>query len=227
MFTGIIQGLGQITALPGDRLKISLCPGALGPILSDLAIGDSIAVDGVCLTAEEIETDGFMATVSPETLARSTLGKAAVSATYVNLESSLRVGGKVGGHFVTGHVDGIGALTHRRQTDQAWELAFAPPAELIDPWRKFLGRFLVSKGSITVNGISLTIADCDPLGDWFTVAVIPHTYGETNLQYLELGSWVNLEGDVLAKYVARLLNQSGDHASSEISLDFLAENGYV
>lgn len=227
VFTGIIQGLGQLRPLQQNRLEIVVSSSIVDNLLSDLAIGDSVAVDGVCLTAEAIATQGFIADVSPETLSRSTLGRASQKASYVNLETSLRVGGKIGGHFVTGHVDGIGALRQAIATDNAWELTFAAPLGLEAQWQTYLTRYLVSKGSISINGISLTIANCDLQGNWFTVAVIPHTYGETNLQYLQAGDWVNLEGDILGKYVERLLGYHGSpNLEPEIGLDFLAEHGY-
>lgn len=228
MFTGIIQGLGTLNSLSQDRILVNLLPDTAQKILGDLALGDSIAVDGVCLTAEEIVAEGFVASVSPETLQRSTLEKAVQTSAYVNIESSLRAGGKIGGHFVSGHVDGIGSLVKSVVTQNAWELTFSAPNGLTEQWQQYLARFLVSKGSIAVNGISLTIADCDAQGSWFKVAVIPVTYGETNLNYLNVGDWVNLEGDILGKYVEKLL---GDRHHSltrteEISLEFLSENGY-
>jgi len=228
VFTGIIQGLGQLHSLQQNRLQIVLSSALSTPILSDLAIGDSVAVDGVCLTAEAITSDGFIADVSPETLNRSTLGQASQKASYVNIETSLRVGGTIGGHFVTGHVDGIGALSQAIATENAWELTFTAPTELQAQWQSYLARYLVSKGSISINGISLTIANGDRQGNWFTVAVIPHTYHETNLQYLKPGDWVNLEGDILGKYVEKLLGyHQSAHRETEISLDFLAEHGYA
>lgn len=228
MFTGIIQGLGQINALSQDRILVHLLPNTAEKILPDLQLGDSVALDGVCLTAEEVLSEGFVASVSPETLQRSTLEKASQSSAYVNIESSLRAGGKIGGHFVSGHVDGIGGLVKSVNTKSSWELTFSAPSGLTEQWQQYLSRFLVSKGSIAVNGISLTIADCDEQGRWFRVAVIPVTYGETNLSYLKIGDWVNLEGDILGKYVEKLL---GDRHHSlvhqeEISLAFLSENGY-
>ena len=228
MFTGIIQGLGQVNALSQDRILVQLLPDTAQKILPDLELGDSVAVDGVCLTAEKIVSGGFVASVSPETLQRSTLEQASQSSAYVNIESSLRAGGKIGGHFVSGHVDGIGSLVKSVTTQNAWELTFSAPSGMMEQWQRYLSRFLVSKGSIAVNGISLTIADCDHQGSWFKVAVIPVTYGETNLNYLKIGDWVNLEGDILGKYVEKLL---GDRYPSqarqeEISLAFLNENGY-
>lgn len=220
MFTGLIQSLGKLTRLDANHLQIE-CEAATGDrILHDMALGDSIAVDGVCLTVETALTNGFIATASPETLARSTLGALAAGA-VVNLESSLRVGSKIGGHFVTGHVDGLGRLQGAIATATTWELQFAVTSPAI-------ARYIVPKGSIAVNGISLTVADCSASGDWFSVAVIPVTYGETNLQHLKPQQAVNLEGDILGKYAEKFLNLGPINTpSSDISLDFLAEHGYA
>lgn len=223
MFTGLIQGLGSIQTTTSDRLLIKTDASL---ILTDLAIGDSVAVDGICLTVETLLKDGFTATASPETLNRTTLHQYQQNqADYVNLETSLRVGSKLGGHFVSGHVDGVGCLVESLATEKAWEMIFTAPANLEDQWQQFIARYLVQKGSIAVNGISLTVAECDAQGTWFKAAVIPHTYSETNLTYLKPGDWVNLECDILGKYVEKLLNYP--HASnSSITLEFLAEHGY-
>ena len=229
MFTGLVQSLGNLRLLTEDRLEV-LCnfPGS-ELILTDLAIGDSVAVDGACLTVEQILPQGFIATVSPETLDRTTIGQKNRTSTVVNLETSLRVGGKIGGHFVTGHIDGIGRSISTKATATSWEMKFGAPQSLTEQWSSYLSRYLVSKGSIAVNGISLTIADCDPAGNWFTVAVIPHTYAETNLSQLQPDAWVNLEADILGKYVEKLMLPQ--HPSSRqreiITPDFLAANGYA
>ncbi|NEQ42630.1 MAG: riboflavin synthase [Leptolyngbya sp. SIOISBB] len=221
MFTGLIQTLGNLTRLDSSHLKI-VCSGmGHARLLQDMELGDSIAVDGVCLTVETALANGFIATASPETLAKSTLGTLAEGA-KVNLEGSLRVGSKIGGHFVTGHVDGLGRLETAIASATSWELRFVVASAQV-------ARYIVSKGSIAVNGISLTVADCSASGDWFTVAVIPVTYQETNLQYLQPHQAVNLEGDVLGKYAEKFLNLGPKPTAQEpdIALDFLAEHGYV
>jgi riboflavin synthase len=192
--------------------------------MQDLAIGDSVAVDGVCLTVVELLPQGFMADASPETRDRSSLGQE--DGTLVNLETSLRFGSKLGGHFVTGHVDGTGQLQASAQTATSWEMTFTTNQAQI-------ARYIIPKGSIAVNGISLTIADCDPAGTWFMVAVIPHTYAETNLNYLRPGSMVNLEGDILGKYVDKFLHhgveagrERASFAPESLTPAFLAEHGY-
>lgn len=227
MFTGLIQALGTIRPLGGDRFDVS-CREDNDAILKDLAIGDSVAVDGICLTVETILSQGFVATASDETLYRTTLGQAQ-AAPYVNLETSVRVGSKLGGHFVTGHIDGIGCLQDSVQTSNSWEMCFTSPASQNELWQRQIARYLIPKGSIAVNGVSLTIADCDPSGTWFKAAVIPHSYAQTNLSHLEVGSWVNLESDILGKYVAKILGHQVPASGylEGISPDFLAEHGYV
>jgi riboflavin synthase len=229
MFTGLVQTLGVITSQGQDLFKIEIKGNHSAIVLTDLAIGDSVAVDGVCLTVETILSHGFVATASPETLARTTLGMRIEAADYVNLETSLRVGSKIGGHFVTGHVDGIGCLIESVASQKSWEMTFGKPPNLSDQWHHRIARYLVTKGSIAVNGISLTVADCATDGSWFKVAVIPHTYTETNLCYLQPGDLVNLESDILGKYVDKLLGfrLPTQHQSEDISLAFLTENGYV
>ncbi|MDP5018905.1 riboflavin synthase [Anabaena sp. UHCC 0187] len=219
MFTGLIQGLGTIKPLTGDLWQINYLSQPK-MITQDLAYGDSVAVDGICLTVEEILKDGFIATASPETLGRTTLGKEETQQRYVNIETSLRVGGKVGGHFVMGHVDGIGQLITSEQTASSWEMTFVAP--------QAIARYIVPKGSIAVNGISLTVAEYKSASSQFTVAVIPLTYSETNLSHLVGGSWVNLEGDILGKYVEKFLTPGNNHHQQEdITTAFLAENGYL
>jgi len=229
MFTGLIQALATTKIQEQNCFEITIAKGDRDSILKDLAIGDSVAVDGVCLTVETILSQGFVATASPETIKRTTLSKSDRPGSYVNLETSLRVGGKIGGHFVTGHVDGVGCLVDAIATGTSWELTFGIPTAKETQWQDNIAPYLVSKGSIAVNGISLTIAESTSDGSWFKAAVIPLTYGETNLSYLEPGDIVNLESDILGKYVARLIgDRTGTKNQTEdISLNFLAEHGYV
>ena len=228
MFTGLVQCLGSVESYSQEAFTILIVGDNYGHIMSDLAIGDSVAVDGVCLTVETIQEKGFVATASPETLDRTTLGDRDRAAKYVNLETSLRMGSKIGGHFVTGHIDGIGCLVEAVSTATSWEMRFGMPTGMEEQWHERIGRYLVSKGSISVNGISLTIAECAPDSSWFTAAVIPHTYGETNLSCLQGGNLVNLESDILGKYVDRLISYRtpAHDKQEEISLSFLAEHGY-
>jgi riboflavin synthase len=218
MFTGLVQSIGMLAVVDPEHVKI-WCSSADNPILTNLEIGDSVAVDGVCLTVERMDEMGFLAGISPETLKLTTLGQG-YGDRSVNLETSLRVGGKLGGHFVTGHVDGVGHLKSSMQTATSWEMTFTTE----DPQ---VSSYVLRKGSVAVNGISLTIAACDEAGSWFTVAVIPHTYGTTNLALLEPGSVVNLEGDILGKYVQKFLASPQSSGSPGLTSDFLAEHGYL
>lgn len=229
MFTGLVQSLGLIESSGEDSFEVSIVGHNHDVITADLTIGDSVAVDGVCLTVETILDQGFIATASPETLAKTTLGDRDRAAKYVNLETSLRMGSKIGGHFVTGHIDGIGCLVSAVATATSWEICFGLPTGMDEQWYSKIGRYLVSKGSIAVNGISLTIAECSPDGSWFSAAVIPHTYGSTNLSSLRSGNLVNLESDILGKYVDRLIAHRlpSEHPAEEISLSFLTDHGYV
>ncbi|MEM6400537.1 MAG: riboflavin synthase [Cyanobacteria bacterium P01_D01_bin.116] len=226
MFTGIIQALGTMRPLGGDSWQISSRDSSWSAMMQDLAYGDSVAVDGVCLTVEDVTKDGFIATASPETLRRTILSEVANQQRYVNLETSLRVGSKVGGHFVMGHVDGIGKLIHAEQTATSWEMTFSASHTI--------ERYIVPKGSIAINGISLTVAEYEPEICQFKVAVIPVTYAETNLRDLIPGSLVNLEGDILGKYVEKFIyfgkenNQvSSESTPNEITPTFLAQHGYL
>jgi riboflavin synthase len=197
VFTGIIEELGQVAGLePGeDSARIAI----RGPLVtSDAQLGSSIAVNGVCLTVTSIDGDTFTADVMAETLARTSLALATPGAT-VNLERALLASGRLGGHIVQGHVDGTGAVTERIPGDR-WELVrIAVPASL--------ARYVTQKGSIAVDGISLTVAALDDMDDGscvVTVSLIPETLTRTTLGHREAGDQVNLEVDVLAKYVERL-----------------------
>ncbi len=227
MFTGLIQALGKIERY--DRQQIAI---ACSSLSSKLALGDSISVNGVCLTVAEILSTGFVADVSPETLSRSNLGQQRFIP--VNLEAALAVGDKLGGHFVSGHIDGTGILSTSKMQGGAWELRFKAPESV--------ARYIVAKGSIAINGISLTVAECNAAGTMFSVAVIPHSYENTNLKYLQIGNSVNLEADVLGKYVEKFLrhnllsasdssiSQPTNHTSlgvnTDITSEFLAEHGW-
>ncbi|HEY9846659.1 MAG TPA: riboflavin synthase [Candidatus Caenarcaniphilales bacterium] len=216
----MIQDLGRLSLAGLNRLTVHTHSPA---ILQNLEIGDSIAIDGVCLTVEQIQSQGFMVAVSPETLKRTTLEQQATTGAPVNLEASLQVGSKLGGHFVTGHVDALGYLQVSEQTADSWEMSFTAPGAI--------ARYIVPKGSIAVNGVSLTVSDCNPEGTWFKTAVIPHSFATTNLQHLQPGERVNLEADLLGKYTEKFLRlpQSslrGSGALEPITAEFLAEHGF-
>jgi riboflavin synthase len=193
MFTGLVAATGVLASRtprgPGARL-------AVRTRLPDepLTMGESIAIDGACLSVAAILPDGFEVDATAETLARTTLGRIAVGAS-VNLERAVRAGDRLGGHMVTGHVDGVGTLDARRPLGEAVHMSFALPVEL--------ARFVAEKGSIAINGVSMTV-NAVPEGA-FEVAVIPLTQQATNLGALAPGDRVNLEVDLIARYVARIV----------------------
>jgi riboflavin synthase len=197
VFTGIVEELGEVTAVEklGDSSRFRL----RGPVVTQGARhGDSIAVNGVCLTVVEHEDDWFTADVMAESLQRSSLGALTVGS-RVNLERPMAVGDRLGGHIVQGHVDGTGEVIERKPSEN-WEIVkISLPADLT--------RYVVEKGSITVDGISLTVVDAGP--DYFTVSLIPTTLDLTTLGRKQPGDPVNLEVDVIAKYVERLLGDRG------------------
>ena len=193
MFTGIVEELGEITAVEnlGDACRFRL----RGPVVTEGAKhGDSIAVNGVCLTVVEHEGDEFTADVMAETLDRSSLGALAVGS-RVNLERPTAVGARLGGHIVQGHVDGVATLVRRTPAERSDELEFSLPADL--------ARYVVEKGSIAVDGVSLTVADVTD--DTFVVALIPTTLSHTTLGVRKPGDTVNIEVDLIAKYVEKLV----------------------
>jgi len=197
MFTGIVEELGRVRTMTanegGARLEIEA-----KTVLDDAGIGDSIAVNGVCLTVVALGTDWWAADAVTETLARSNLGQLRVG-DPVNLERPVRLADRLGGHLVQGHVDGTGTVSQRDpQSDGSVLVRFSAPAEIL--------RYIVHKGSITVDGISLTVAARHD--DGFSVAVIPHTLAVTTLGSRDVGDFVNLEVDMLAKYVEQLMRES-------------------
>lgn len=192
MFTGIVEEIGRVQAMDGAALSI-----AAGKTLADLAIGGSIAVNGTCLTAASVAPGAFSAEVTPETLRRTNLGRL-TPGDGVNLERPVAVSGRLGGHIVQGHVDGVGAVIGIVPEGNSRVMRFRAPTGLM--------RYIVPKGFIAVDGISLTVVEVQ--SGAFTVSVIPTTYRETVLGVRREGDMVNLEADVIAKYVERLLHQS-------------------
>ena len=199
MFTGLVEETGIITerreVADGLRLVIRA-----SLVLGSLRLGESIAISGVCLTVVERERDTFTVDCSPETLRRTTLGELGVGSP-VHLERPLAADGRFGGHFVQGHVDGTGRVLWQRREGDSLLVAYSAPAEVAP--------YLVPKGSVTVDGVSLTVVECS--ARQFTVALIPHTLAVTGFDRLKTGDRVNLEADILAKYVAKALavQQSG------------------
>lgn len=217
MFTGIIQALGHIKAIDkqGDDIRLQVVAKTLD--LADVQLGDSIAVNGVCLTVVDLTTDSFTADVSIETLSCTTFSNLKV-AMQVNLEKALTPMTRLGGHLVSGHVDGIGEIIDRYQDGRSERFVIEAPAEL--------AKYIAVKGSICVNGISLTVNSVD--GSIFSLNIVPHTIQETNMGNYKKGTQVNLEVDVIARYLERLM--LGDKASetgTKIDEAFLAASGFI
>ncbi len=198
MFTGLVEDVGQVVAAEhhGDSVLLSIAP--RGFAVAELALGDSVAIDGTCLTVTARGDGRFQALAGPETLSCTTLGQLRAGAS-VNLERALRAGDRLGGHMVQGHVDGVGVITARTANGPAVDIAVEAPAAL--------GRYMIAKGSICVDGISLTInAIRDAAsGCTFEVSLIPHTQDATTFAGKPVGAKVNLEVDLIAKYVERLV----------------------
>lgn len=195
MFTGIVQAVGTVVALTpsGGDVELVVDTGELG--LADAAVGDSIAVAGACLTATRLDGSRFAADVSNETLAKTTLGRLRTGSA-VNLEKALKAGQALGGHYVTGHVDGVGRVVETHDDGRSWRVTFELAPEL--------ARYVAPKGSVTIEGVSLTVNEVD--GVRFGVNLIPHTREVTTLGALTPGSPVNVEVDIIARYVERLLS---------------------
>lgn len=213
MFTGIVEEIGKVKAFErcSSGAVISV---ECQVVLDDTKIGDSIAINGVCQTVVEISGKTFMANVSDETL-RVTTFQDLKSGDYVNLERALCLNSRLGGHIVSGHVDCTGKFLYSEKLNEFYDLMFELPCEF--------EKYIVQKGSVTINGISLTVANVE--GNVFKVAVIPHTFSNTNLKTLKAGDCVNIETDILGKYVEKFLSLNDNKTS--ISMKFLQENGFV
>ncbi len=218
MFTGIIEGQGKLLEkrTAGGGLVFRL---EAGFDLADPVEGESIAINGACLTAYDINDRVFSADVSPESLSRTTLGQLSIGST-VNMERALRLSDRLGGHIVSGHVDCMATVTERRKDGDFTIFTFSMPDHL--------GRYVIEKGSVTIDGISLTVNSC--MGGRFSVSIIPHTMQVTTLGLLKKGGKVNIEVDIIGKYVEKLLAaKSSDEelgADSGINPGFLAEHGF-
>jgi riboflavin synthase len=215
MFTGLVEGTGRIKTIHRRQGEMQLM--ILPPFPATACrVGDSIAVDGVCLTVTSLSGDLLAVDVSGETLSRSTMGLLKQD-DVVNLERALRVSDRLGGHLVTGHVDGIGKILQKERRQRSWFLRIG-----ID---RSLSRYTIEKGSIAVDGISLTINHC---GDrFFEVNIIPHTASETTLQRKKVGDLVNIETDMLAKYVEKFVKgQDKEENKSTIDMDTLRKHGF-
>ncbi|MER2526923.1 MAG: riboflavin synthase [Candidatus Competibacter denitrificans] len=216
MFTGIITAVGTLVARQaqdGD-LRLRIATGKLD--LTDVRLGDSIAVSGVCLTAVQLPGDGFWADVSRETLEHTTLG-AAKSGARVNLEKALTPTTRLGGHLVSGHVDGIGTITDWRPDGRSWRLRIQAPDAL--------ARYIAAKGSVCVDGVSLTVNRVD--GATFELNIVPHTLAETTLGDFQAGRSVNLEVDLIARYLERLLlGERAAQPGAALTEALLREHGF-
>ena len=219
MFTGIIEAVGTILSMQskGQDISLRIQSGKLD--LADVKLGDSIATNGVCLTVVALPGDGYVADLSVETLKRSSFADARVGQ-KVNLEKALMPTSRLGGHLVSGHVDGVGSVVAITPQGRAMDYWIEAPAEL--------ARYIAEKGSITVDGISLTVNGVD--GARFRLTIVPHTTQETTIAQWSVGTRVNLEVDVIARYLERLI--LGDKAaspqkSSGVTMAMLAENGFL
>jgi len=218
MFTGIIEEIGEVAVLhsggPSARMTVKS-----KTVLEDVRLGDSIAVSGVCLTVVHFDAVSFTVDVSPETLSATILGECRPG-DRVNLERAMSAAGRFGGHLVSGHVDGVGTLTGRKPLGNAVIMTFQAPEEIL--------RFSIPKGSIAIDGISLTLNEVKD--ETFTVSIIPHTLRKTTLEKKGIGSRVNLEGDLIGKYVYRFLDLrqgTKQQETGRIDPGFLAEHGFM
>lgn len=212
MFTGIVEELGSVKALRRDagaaRLTISA-----SAVLEGTVLGDSISVNGVCLTVVDLNKNEFSADVAVETLKVTNLGDLKIGM-QVNLERALQLSARIGGHLVSGHVDAVGRIRERRVEGNGWRIFIDAPETVL--------RYVIKKGSIAIDGISLTVADVDKTG--FSIAMIPHTAKLTTLGYKSAGDSVNLESDIIGKYVERLLS---GRVEGNVSLELLKQNGFA
>ncbi len=218
MFTGIIQATGKITSIKdqGGDIRLGIHTGKLD--LSDVALGDSIAVNGTCLTAVELPGDGFVADVSRETLSLTSLGDL-TGGSPVNLEKALTLATRLGGHLVSGHVDGLGKVISRQEDVRSVQFIIEAPAEL--------AKYIVHKGSITVDGVSLTVNGVN--GARFELNIVPHTLQETIMGSYRPGSKVNLEVDLVGRYLERLLlgDKAAEPEAKEVTRDQLRKAGFI
>ncbi|PHS73803.1 MAG: riboflavin synthase [Cycloclasticus sp.] len=216
MFTGIIEAIGEIQRVEQQQGDVRLTVSTKGLNLSDAQLGDSIAVNGVCLTAIELTPRQFVADVSNETLSATTMGNIKAGST-VNLECALQAQTRLGGHMVSGHVDGVGKVIERKADARSVRFTFGMPKEL--------ARYVAQKGSICIDGISLTVNTVDDAS--FSVNIVPHTLKMTTLGDRQIGDSVNLEVDVIARYLERLMLGG---VKTEQSVDFkrlLNDNGFI
>ncbi len=212
MFTGIIEEVGRVQRMESDKIHIQA-----KTVLEGTKIGDSIAVNGVCLTVINLAAASFTADVMPETLNRSSLGKLKMGSS-VNLERAMAADGRFGGHIVSGHIDGTGMIQKITKDGNAIRYRITASKPVM--------RGIVEKGSIAIDGISLTVAEANK--DWFEVSIIPHTMSETILEGKRVGEMINLENDIIGKYVERLLSfeEEEEKKQSSLTKEFLLRAGF-
>ena len=215
MFTGIVEEKGRIAGIVSGSSSGEIAIEA-DAVVECTKIGDSIAVNGVCLTVTGFRSDGFTADVMPETLRRSNLGTLR-RGDPVNLERAMAADGRFGGHIVSGHIDGTGRITQMKREENAVWVTIEAPKEILD--------LIVEKGSIAIDGISLTVAYAEK--NIFKVSTIPHTRKVTTLSAKRAGDAVNLECDIIGKYVEKMLNAGNVRKTSNITESFLEENGFI
>ena len=217
MFTGIIQSVGKVAALNekgGDKV-LDVQTGSMS--LDDVDLGDSIAVNGVCLTVIAMDGNTFSADVSSETLRHTTLGGLAIGS-LVNLEKAITANTRLGGHFVSGHVDGVASIIERREDARSVFFRVSVPDHL--------AKYIAKKGSVCVNGISLTVNDV--AGNEFDLNIVPHTLDVTTMNDFQLGTKVNIEVDIIARYLERLLlgDNAAERSGSPITMEMIAKSGF-
>jgi riboflavin synthase len=216
MFTGIIEALGVLKKIErhGQDIRLTVASGKLD--LSDVKLGDSIATNGVCLTVVECLKEGYVADVSAETVALTGFDHYKVGQ-QVNLEKALMATTRLGGHMVSGHVDGMAEVTQRQQRGKAIEFWLSAPSDL--------ARYIAHKGSVTIDGVSLTTNEVD--GHKFRLTIVPHTATETTLLALKVGDKVNLEVDLIARYLERLMGLNDKPATGGVTMELLARSGFM
>lgn len=214
MFTGIVEEVGTVKSIGNGILRIQAAK-----VLEDVRLGDSIAVNGICLTVTDFGADSFQADVMPETIRRTSLGELKLGSP-VNLERALMLNSRLGGHIVSGHIDGTGRIVSLKEDKNAVLMKIEAEGSIL--------RYIVEKGSVALDGISLTVAQVTSRD--FTVSLIPHTRQVTNLSAKGEGSLINIENDVVGKYVEKLLQPAEGSAAatpkSSITMDFLRQNGF-
>ena len=218
MFTGLVEELGKVKGMIHGASSVKLTISA-SLVIEDMKIGDSIAVNGTCLTVVAFGDTWFTADVMPETV-KSTVLASFTMGDIVNLERTMKVGDRFGGHIVSGHVDGVGVIIQKEKNDNAIIVKVKAGTEVM--------RYIVKKGSITIDGISLTIVEYDQ--DWFTVSLIPHSAAMTTLGFKKVGNRVNLEADVIGKYVEKLLGlqvPQAENKTSKLNANFLQQHGFT